>query len=412
MTSPSITIIWPKPKMNKSLLHILFSAVVLIMASVPAFSQNTSAQESRKARLEEEIRILDKQIQQNTKNQNKALSNLTLVKKKIASRNDLIAESDREIATIEDSIRVKGAEIAVLQARLDTMSFYYTRLVKNAYKNRDARVWYMYILGSENLGQAFRRFGYLHSLSEQMNTQAKKIIATKDELLEKKGQMEKMRSSAQKMRNIRMGELTKLQAEEKESNQLVNTLRRSGKKYKSDLEAKRKQVEALNREIEKIIKAAMAQNQSKKNKKAQAPIDYTLANEFAANKGKLPWPVNGPVIDGYGQHFHPVYKNVKLPFNNGITIATNDAEPVKAVFDGVVKQIVVMPGYNQCVLVQHGNYFSFYCKMGSVSVKAGDKVKTGQVLGKVGAISGEAQFHLQIWYGKTPQNPQTWLRPR
>ncbi|MCR5003619.1 MAG: peptidoglycan DD-metalloendopeptidase family protein, partial [Bacteroidales bacterium] len=262
-------------------------------------------------------------------------------------------------------------------------------------------------------GQAFRRFGYLHSLSQQMNTQAKKIMATKDELIENKAQLERMRTTAQKMRNLRVGELTKLKVEEKESNKLVNTLRRSSKKYKADLASKRRQVEALNREIERIIRAAMNQGTTQnKNKKAAAPIDYTLAKEFAANKGKLPWPVSGPVIDSYGQHYHPVYKNVKLPFNNGITIATNDGEPVKAVFDGVVKQIVVMPGYNQCILVQHGNYFSFYCKLGSVSVKAGDKIKTGQVLGKVGTIGGETQFHLQIWFGRTPQNPQSWLRPR
>ena len=85
---------------------------------------------------------------------------------------------------------------------------------------------------------------------------------------------------------------------------------------------------------------------------------------------------------------------------------------VSAVFEGEVKQIVVMPGYNKCILVQHGNYFSFYCKMGWVTVKAGDKVKTGQVLGTVETIGGETQLHFQIWSGRTPQNPETWLRPR
>ncbi|MCR5002976.1 MAG: hypothetical protein K5984_01265, partial [Bacteroidales bacterium] len=183
--------------MNRRILHILISFAAVILMAAPAFAQNTSEQESRKARLEKEIEILDNQIRQNTKKQNKALSSLTLVKKKIASRNELIAESDKEIRRIEDSIKVKQGEIDILQARLDTMSFYYTRLVKNAYKNRDARVWYMYILGSENIGQAFRRFGYLHSLSQQMNTQAKKIMATKDELIENKAQLERMRTTAQ-----------------------------------------------------------------------------------------------------------------------------------------------------------------------------------------------------------------------
>ncbi|MBQ3917513.1 MAG: M23 family metallopeptidase, partial [Bacteroidales bacterium] len=114
--------------------------------------------------------------------------------------------------------------------------------------------------------------------------------------------------------------------------------------------------------------------------------------------------------DKFGQHYHPVYKNVKLPFNNGIGIALAPGTKVQAVFDGVVKQIVVMPGYNQCVLVQHGTYFSFYCKLSSVNVKSGDKVKTGQVIGTVDTIAGETQLHFQIWNKTTPQNPELWLK--
>ena len=139
-------------------------------------------------------------------------------------------------------------------------------------------------------------------------------------------------------------------------------------------------------------------------------IDYKLAEEFSKNKGRLPWPVQGVIVDRFGQHYHPVFTNVKLPFNNGITIAVSKGAEVQAVFDGIVKQIVVMPGYNQCVLVQHGNYFSFYCKLKSTAVKPGDKVRTGQKIGSVDTINGETQLHFQIWQGSKPQNPETWLR--
>ena len=203
-----------------------------------------------------------------------------------------------------------------------------------------------------------------------------------------------------------------LQKEESESQALVNKLNKDKKRYQNELAAKRRQVEALNREIERIIRAAMESKGTRKGgKKPSAPIDYKLGNEFSSNKGKLPWPAEGPVIDHYGQHYHPVFKNVKLPFNNGMTIGLSKGTAVKAVFNGTVKQIVVMPGYNQCVLVQHGNYFSFYCKLGSVSVKPGEKVKTGQVLGTVDTIAGETALHFQIWEGRSPQNPELWLRP-
>ena len=70
----------------------------------------------------------------------------------------------------------------------------------------------------------------------------------------------------------------------------------------------------------------------------------------------------------------------------------------------------MMPGYNQCVLVRHGEYFTFYCKLRNVTVKAGDKVKTGDRLGAVDTIGGENQFHFQLWSGRQPQNPELWLR--
>ena len=325
-----------------------------------------------------------------------------------------MAESDREIAGLNSSIHEKEAEIKLMQARLDTLSDYYDRLVKGAYKNRSAKVWYMYILASDDFGQAFRRYGYLRDLSKQMNTQAEKIMATRDTLEKERAVLSDLKKDAEALRSQRLAEVGKLQAEQNDSQKLVNQLKKDKKKYQQDLSRKQKEVEALNREIQRIINEALAQKSGgkKSSTKTAAPIDYTLAKQFESNKGKLPWPADGAVVDHFGQRYDPVYTNLKLPFNNGISIALQQGSAVKAVFDGEVKQVVVMPGYNKCVLVQHGNYFSFYCKMGAVGVKKGDKVKTGQTLGTVDTIGGETQLHFQIWSGKTPQNPETWLRPR
>ena len=392
--------------------HILLCVAVVLMAAGPVAAQNTKAQENRKAALEKEIAEIDRQLKATSSKTTSALSTLSLVRKKISNRKALVAESDQAIAALEAEIRVRKAEVARIQGRLDTLSFYYGRLVRNAYKNRDSRIWYMYILSSRDLGQAWRRYSYLRDLSASMNVQARKIKETRAELEKEMAQLEQKQAEAREARTLRQQEVNILQKEESESQALVNKLNKDKKRYQNELAAKRRQVEALNREIERIIRAAMESKGTRKGgKKPSAPIDYKLGNEFSSNKGKLPWPAEGPVIDHYGQHYHPVFKNVKLPFNNGMTIGLSKGTAVKAVFNGTVKQIVVMPGYNQCVLVQHGNYFSFYCKLGSVSVKPGEKVKTGQVLGTVDTIAGETALHFQIWEGRSPQNPELWLRP-
>ena len=395
---------------------IFIIAVIAALAwHIPAYSQNTRTQEARRARLQKEIAILDEQIRANSAKSANAMSRLTLISGKVDSRKRLIEESDREISEYSDSIARKEREISVIKARLDTLSAHYARLVRGAYINRSPKVWYMYILASDNIGQAFRRYGYLRDLSRQMNVQASKIIDIREELEKESAKLTAMKRGTEAVRAQRVSEMNKLKTEEDEARSLVSQLKKNKRKYQSDLSRKQREVEALNREIERIIRSA-TEGTGKSGKGSsqtvtRKPIDYTLAKKFEANKGKLPWPADGPVVDHFGQRFHPVYTNLKLPFNNGVTIALPAGTEVKAVFDGVVKQIVVMPGYNKCILVQHGNYFSFYCKLRTVSVKAGDKVKTGQVVGTVDTIGGETQLHFQIWSGRTPQNPETWLRP-
>ena len=395
-----------------------FLSVVLglLLVGAAVSAQDTRRQESRKAQLEKEIAAINRQLKDNARSSSRALTDLALVRRKIAARQELIAESDREIRALDDSMKVRQQEIDRLQARHDTLSLYYNRLVRGAYKNRDSRLWYMYILSSDNIGQAVRRFGYLRGLSRNMSEQAKRIQETAAALELEKERLAGLKEEAQVLRGQRQADVDALRGEEGESAGLVARLEKDRRKYQNDLKKKNREVEALNREIAEIIRKATAKPKSggkstaKGGKTTSTAVDETLSKNFAANKGRLPWPVEGTVIESYGQHYHPVYKNVKLPFNNGVTLAVARGAQAHAVFDGTVAQVVVIPGYNQCVLVQHGSYFTFYCKLKAVSVKAGEKVKTGQVLGTVDTLSGEDQFHFQLWQERTPQNPENWLR--
>ena len=388
----------------------------LLLMGAAVYAQDTRRQETRKAQLEKEIAAINRQLKDNARSSSRALTDLSLVRRKIAARQELIAESDREIQALNDSMQVRQREIDRLQARHDTLSLYYNRLVRSAYKNRDSRIWYMYILSSDNIGQAVRRFGYLKGLSRNMSEQAKHIQETAAVLEVEKERLAGLKADAQALRSQRQSDVEALRSEEGENASLVARLEKDRRKYQQDLQKKNREVEALNREIAEIIRKATAKPKSSGNAKksggktTSTAVDEKLSNSFAANKGRLPWPVEGSVIESYGQHYHPVYKNVKMPFNNGVTLAVARGAQVHAVFDGTVTQVVMIPGYNQCVLVQHGSYFTFYCKLKSVSVKAGDQVKTGQVLGTVDTISGEDQFHFQLWKERNPQNPENWLR--
>lgn len=389
------------------LIFRIFAVLCLCFAADVLHAQDISSHENRKAKLEKEIAIIDRQLSENASKSRNKLSELTLVRKKISNRKELVSESNRLINEYSAKISSAQRQINKLQTTIDTLSAHYARLVKSAYKNRDAKIWYMYIIASEDLGQAFRRYGYLKGMSERMKDQAEKIREAQRELEAEKLSLQKLKKDAEAVKAQRQKELSSLQKEESDAENVVRYLKRNRKKYEKELAAKKRQVDALNKEIQRLVAEAMKSGSSGKK-----PVDYKLASEFSANKGKLPWPVEGAVIERFGQFYYPDFPTVKLPKNNGVTIAVADGAIVNAVFNGVVKQIAVMPGYNQCVLVQHGNYFTFYCKLKSTSVKAGDTVVTGQQIGIVDTINGERLMHFEVWKDKTPQNPESWLRPR
>ena len=271
---------------------------LLLPAAYTASAQDTSAQTTRRARLEQEIAIIDGQLRENATRNSNALNTLSLVQQKIELRRGLIKEGEQEIARLDGEMRRKQMRIDSLQVRLDTMTFYYNKLVKGAYKNRDARVWYLYILASENLAQGLRRYSFLKNLSREMNSQGVKIKAAKEVLEGEKEQLAGMRAEAAELQKARMAELETLRREEATAQQTIQVLKKEKSKYQSQLNSKRREVEALNKEIARIIAEAMntkakssgsnKKSSSSSSKAAAAPIDYTLGKEFSSNKASCP----------------------------------------------------------------------------------------------------------------------------
>ena len=139
----------------------------------------------------------------------------------------------------------------------------------------------------------------------------------------------------------------------------------------------------------------------------EAPATKALNSQFASNKGKLPWPVSkGLITDRFGTHPHPLLKGITVQ-NNGIDIKAEPGSAVKSLFNGTVASVTKIPGYDFMVMVRHGLYFTVYSRLQKVSVKKGDEVTTGQLLGHLN--NDEPELHLEIWQDKNKLDPQVWL---
>lgn len=385
---------------------LLVSLLLLFATGLTA--QSVNEQTKRKQQIEEEIAFLDKQLAITKSKQQSSTKELNLIQKKIANRKKLLKELEIEIEYIDGQVVKREQEITDLNRNLASLKKSYADLIYHSYKNRDQNIWLMYILASKNVEQGYRRWSYIKNYSQAIKEMAGNIRSNTENVAKEQEELAKVRVNSVNVQAKKQQEYKKLSLEEVGAKRMITQLSKKESEVKQQLNTKRREVERLNREIERILAEAVKAKTSPEYKESAA--DRALSDKFENNKGRLPWPVRkGAVIEQFGQHYHPVFKNIKLPFNNGVNIATDANADVFCVFDGVVKQILVMPGYNQCILVQHGDFFTFYTKLAKIAVKSGQKVSTGQVLGSLSGSEGSSVIHFQLWKGTEKQDPEQWI---
>lgn len=390
--------------MKKALTILCFISLSIISV----YGQNINEQTRRREALEKEIQFLNNQLSNTSKQHKNSTKELELIRRQISNRKTLILQITNEIEAIDKNIRQKQNQVNKLKSDLDNLKKNYEHLIYNSYKYRDKTIWILYILASKDFEQGYKRWNYLKRFSISLKESAL-VIKEKNKKLESEIiELNTLKERSLKMREGRESEYRSLASEEKRARDIVQRLSRQERQFRQQITDKRREVERLNREIERLI--AQAAKAQQKDDYKNREIDIVLSGKFENNRGKLPWPVRqGVIIEKFGQHNHPVFPNIKLPFNNGVNISTTLNAPVMAIFDGEVKQVLVMPGYNQCVLIQHGNYYTFYTKMDKIFVKSGDIVKTGDTIGILTESEGNSVLHFQLWQGTTKQNPEIWL---
>jgi septal ring factor EnvC (AmiA/AmiB activator) len=289
-------------------------------------------------------------------------------------------------------------------------------MILKSFKSKSGKNRLMFILSSETFFQALKRTQYIKQYSIFRKNQAKKI-----ELISQ--QLKEIKKELLYKRDVKKGLLTKnratqktLELEKKEANNIAYKLRNQEKKYKRNILAKQKESQKIDKEINKLIREAIARsNKSKSNKNSKSftltPEAKALAKKFESNKGKLPWPVSrGVVIQRFGTQPHPVVKTAKIK-SNGIIIATEKSQKVKTIFEGSVLSVLQFRGSNPTVLIQHGNYITAYKNLSKVFVNKGDKVDSNQYIGEVftNSSTGKSSIQFSIFQKTTPLDPLSWI---
>ena len=403
--------------------------IVIIIVPIFCFSQNKDQLKKQKKAIENEISYTTSLLEKTKENKQVSLQYISYLNKKISSQERLIQISNIELSLIKKQINKLENQILFTEQQIDkkgkeilALKNEYGKMLYSLQKNKNDRNSLMFIMSSETFNQAYKRVLYLREYSRMRKAQTLQIIKSQDSLsasserliLQKQLISEKKTESINLISNKR-NNLNKILESKQEKDSKVAKLQKSEKIFLRKIKDQQKQArlieEKIKRIIEEEIRLAREKLKTENNSISLTPEAQLLSDQFSANKGNMPWPLEqGLIVSYFGKQKHHVFGNVET-FNNGINIATNENAIIRSVFNGKVSRIFFIKGEGKAVLINHGEYFTVYSGLKTVSVKLGDEVLTKEQIGTVLTDNSEkkTELHFEIWQGYDKLNPSLWL---
>lgn len=454
--------------MPKFLLSLLFVCTTTLVWSQDSQQEKL---EQRKAQIQQEIKENERLLQTVKKKEKSAVSVMAIQEKKIALKENLIKTTEKQAKLLSNDMYINQVEINKLKKELKVLKEDYSKMIIKSYKSRSEESRAMFLLSSKNFQQAYKRLQYMKQYTSFRKIQGEEINVKSKELVVYNQKLDVQKSAKQKLIDEKEKERLSLEQEKKEQEKLVNAIKKDKNKIATDIKKKQQEARAIDKQIDRLIRQAIAEANRKaaaerakqkaaataaaKEKKAAAaaakelasanktgktiktvvkaveeeepaeeakkPISSTkieltpeakiVADNFRANKGRLPYPVErGSITLGFGNQPHPVYKSLMV-HNSGVEITTDQGANARAVFDGVVIKVFNSTPVNKAVMIQHGDYFTVYQNLSSVNVGKGDKVSRKQSIGRVrsNGETGKTVIKFLILQNTSYINPAGWL---
>lgn len=421
----------------------IVTAFIFFLIAFAAVAQQPTKDELEQQReqLKKEIQETEKALIETQKTTKVNVGQLSLINKKLDLQDNVIHNISGEIRKLSDNIYLSQLEINKIKRILDTLKVEYAKSMVYAYKNRSNYDFLNFIFSANNFNDAIKRIAYLKSYRNYREMQAENILKTQALLEDKITRLSGLKDDKKQVLSEKDKELDKLQKQKEEKATIVSKLKGRQKELSAQVRDKRKQdaklknaiTAMIRREIERAkaeaarkekerLAAAKSSNSSSNNSSSagsakvsipsgsvlvSSEADKELNASFEKNKGALPWPCDGYVITHFGRNQYPGGIDYDNP---GVSIGVKPGAAVKSVFDGEVTLVNYMDD-KQVVFIKHGKYFTVYSNLSSASVQRGDKVKTGQVVGKAGLNddgNGEVDFILMDENNNV--NPESWLK--
>ena len=397
----------------KYLLTVIFLfctfSVYAQTASLEEINRNIRSEEAELKKLQSEKVSITKQIgvlSSKISNYRKLISELNKEKKRCESN---ISSIRSNIVKVSKEIDENKKDIAKSNMYvIDNMGYSDIKVITTSEKPEDT-VKILEILGKAGINLRLK----IDKLNEDVKTLKNLKVEEEARVLEL-ASLEESRNSAVK----------ELQAEKSRYNSMVTMIKHDEagrKEYIELLKFQRRELdEQIRLQAEKDANAApIAQRENNagssriKTFGEDKPVTTAMADDspFGRLVKKLPLPVNGRIIEQYGEHI-VADAGVKI-MHKGIKISPESTTQVKAVADGRVVFADNVKNFNNLVIIDHGSsYYTVYGNMDTLLVESGKKVRQGDILGDIIVDTAVDSPYLYFELRKKEQalNPNLWFK--
>lgn len=405
------------------MLKLMATSFLALVITIALHAQQPASEDlkQQQVELQREIDELNNTLRASKQQSRAGIRQLEMVKQKLRLREKAIRNINRQVSILEGNIGKSKNGIDSLKDRLDTLKVQYARNIVYAYKLRNNYGFLNFIFSATSFTDAFRRVQYFRAYHQYCEEQVEAIKNTQKLLAGKITGLEMARREKDAVMQKQETQIEELQEEKKEKNAIIKTLRSKEKEIAKELNAKRsaykKVMSAITNAIgdvyvrdTKLSGSTSANNTAAKKagKKLElTPEGKRISGSFEDNKGHLPWPVEKASIK---MHFGRNQQGTVITNNPGLTLETEPATIVKAIFEGEVVRIFDIEGA-WTVIVRHGKYFSVYSNLQSINVSRSQKVEAGTLVGAAAKnIEGNGEIDFMISQEVKKLDPEKWLR--
>ncbi len=388
-----------------------------LLVPYPAIAQDKMKQlENQRVQLVKSIEYTEVLLSDTRANKIASLADLALLNDQLSNRQKLIDNYNEERNTRTDTIFQVLFKIDKLATEAGALREEYAKMIYCAYKNNSIYQRMVWVMASDDINQAYQRLNYFKVYASKRKEQVQLIGLVEEKYLSEVELLELKINKTEKLLTKLETEKILLEKEKQLKDLAVVSLLEKEKELTKNQDKHKIRAEELKEQIEHIITEA-TDNQSNPGSNnlnafiTSTPEDETVINDFALNRGHLPWPVEKGVVSSFfGEHNHPDLQGIKVR-NNGINIVSHQGTKVRAVFAGKVTRVMAMTGFNNVIIIRHGNFLTVYTNLQSVFVEPGSMVETKDEIGVIftDAENSKTELHFEIWEGKTLLDPELWL---